>query len=79
MPGPLLNPSLKKDRETAIDRYRQLSGTSQATSDVPEAVLAAHHGRVEWLFVAFGVQMWGQFDPVNKVPDQAVVAAILRY
>jgi len=30
---------------------------------VREAVLAAHHGRVDVLFVALGVQMWGNFDP----------------
>jgi hypothetical protein len=30
---------------------------------VKEAVLAAHHGQVDILFVAVGVQVWGNFDP----------------
>lgn len=28
-----------------------------------EAVSAAYHGRVDVLFVAVGVQVWGHFDP----------------
>jgi hypothetical protein len=50
-------------REKAVARYSQLAGTGQSTADVKEAVLAAHHGRVDVLFVALGVQVWGNFDP----------------
>jgi hypothetical protein len=112
----IVEPVFKKDRETALDRYRQLAGTGQTTSDIVAAIRAAHHGRIEVLFVAVGVQLWGRFDPENdkvdvheipeagegdlldltaietlvnggrvyavapeEVPDQAVVAAILRY
>jgi hypothetical protein len=58
----------KRDRETALDRYRQLAGTGQTTTDVAEAIRAAHHGRIEALFVAVGVQVWGWFDSEqNKV------------
>jgi hypothetical protein len=83
---------------------------------VQKAVLAAHHGRIETLFVAVGVQVWGGFDPEKdrvevhrspepgdedlldlaaiqtllksgtvyavapeEVPDQALLAAVLRY
>jgi hypothetical protein len=52
-----------------------LSGTGQTTTDVKEAVLAAHHGRVDVLFVALGVQVWGNFDPstntvhVHQAPE----------
>jgi len=53
---------LESQRQSA-DRYRQLRGTGK-TADYLEAVLpAAHHGRVEVLFVALGVQKWGLFDP----------------
>jgi hypothetical protein len=112
----IVEPIFKKDRETALDRYRQLAGTGQTTTDIVEAILAAHHGRIEVLFVAVGVQVWGRFDPekdkvhvhdlpepadgdlldltaiqtlINggmvyavapeEVPDQALVAAVLRY
>jgi hypothetical protein len=112
----IVAPIFKKGREAGLEQYRQLAGTGKTTIDVAEAVLAAHHGRVELLFVALGVQVWGRFDPVNEkvylretpqpgdedlldfiaiqtlikggavfavspeeVPDQARVAAVLRY
>ncbi len=60
---PLVEPVFKGEREEAADRYRRLAGTGQTTSNVEEAVLAAHHGRVGTLFVAVGVQVWGRCDP----------------
>jgi len=112
----IVEPVFKKEREAGSARYRQLAGTGQTTTDVTEAVLAAHHGRIEVLFVAVGVQAWGRFDPEKDrvdvhesrepgdedlldftaiqtlikggtvfavspedVPDQALVAAVLRY
>jgi hypothetical protein len=112
----IVEPVFEKKRESARVRYRQLTGSGQTTADITEAVRAAHHGRIEVLFVATGVQVWGRFDPekdkvderespgpgdgdlldltaiqtlINggmvyavapeEVPDQAVVAAILRY
>lgn len=60
---PLVEPVFKQGREEAAARYRQLAGTGQTTSDIKEAVLAAHQGRVETLFVAVGVQVWGCYDP----------------
>jgi hypothetical protein len=112
----IVEPVFRKEREAGSARYRQLAGTGQTTTDVTEAVLAAHHGRIEVLFVAVGVQVWGRFDPEKdnvsthkspepgdedlldlsaiqtllkggtvyavspeEVPDQALVAAVLRY
>lgn len=112
----IVEPVFKKDRDTALDRYRQLVGTGKTTTDIKEAVWAAHHGRIDVLFVAVGVQIWGGFDPekdtvhvhqstepgdgdlldltaiqtlINggmvyavspeEVPDQAYLAALLRY
>jgi hypothetical protein len=60
---PLVQPTFMEARENAVARYGQLAGTGQSTADVKEAVLAAHHGRVDVLFVALGVQAWGNFDP----------------
>jgi len=60
---PLVQPTFMQAREKAAAQYRQLVGTGQATADVKEAVLAAHHGRVDILFVAVGIQVWGNFDP----------------
>ena len=60
---PLVQPIFMKAQEQAVAQYSQLAGTGQTTADVQEAVLAAHHGRVDVLFVAVGVQVWGRFDP----------------
>lgn len=65
----IVEPVFKKERETGSARYRQLAGTGQTTTDVAEAVLAAHHGRIEVLFVAVGVQVWGRFDPEKDRVD----------
>jgi hypothetical protein len=59
----LVQPVFKKTREAAAARYRELAGTGQTTTDVTEAVMAAYHGRIDVLFVAVGVQVWGDFDP----------------
>lgn len=112
----IVEPAFKKEREAGAARYRQLAGTGQTTTDVTEAVLAAHHGRIEVLFVAVGVQVWGRFDlgkdrvdvhespepgdedlldlsaiqtllkggtvyavSPEEVPDQTLIAAVLRY
>ena len=61
----LVGPVFKEARGEAAARYRQLAGTGQTTTDVKEAVLAARHGRVEVLFTAIGLQVWGHFDPAQ--------------
>lgn len=61
----LVEPSFMAAQEEAAARYRRLAGTGRATSDLREIVPAAHDGRVDTLFVALGVELWGRFD-VNK-------------
>ena len=112
----LVEPVFKKARQESAARYRQLADTGRTTSDVKEAVLAAHHGQIDVLFVAVGVQIWGGFDPKKDkvymheppepgdedlldltaiqtlinggtvyavlpedVPDQSLLAAVMRY
>jgi hypothetical protein len=60
---PLVQPTFVQAREKAVAQYSQWVGTGQTTADVKEAVLAAHHGQVDILFVAVGIQVWGNFDP----------------
>ena len=62
----ILEPKFNKEREASIEKYKQLAGTGLITSDVVEAVLAAHHGRIKMLFVSLGTQVWGRFDPENE-------------
>jgi hypothetical protein len=60
---PLVAPIFQQTQENAAARYHQLSDTEKTTTDLEEAVLAAHHGRVADLFVPLGVQIWGMYEP----------------
>ena len=60
---PIVHSTFMEAVKEAAARYRQLAGTGQTTTDVKETVSAAHHGRVDILFVTVGVQIWGDFDP----------------
>lgn len=60
---PIVEPYFKQDQQSAIDRYQDLVGTGKTSTQVNEVVPAAYYGRVEQLFVALGVQQWGNFDP----------------
>lgn len=62
----LLEPQFNRARTVASDRYHARAGTGLASSDLKEVVAAAHDGRVESLFVALGVQIWGRFDDQNR-------------
>ncbi len=60
---PIVQQTLLVQREKAAGQYKQLSSSGQTTNDIKEAVLAACHGRVDTLFAAIGVQIWGAFYP----------------
>jgi hypothetical protein len=62
----LVQPFFMQAQDKAAAQYSQLAGTGQTTVDVTEAVLAAHRGRVDVLFVALDVQVWGKFDPSTE-------------
>lgn len=62
----LVEPVFAQAREEAAARYGQLASGGQATTNVQEAVLAAHHGRVDELFVAVDSQVWGVFDAATN-------------
>ncbi len=66
---PLVQPTFLEAREEATAQYSQLADTERASADVQETVLAAHHGRVDVLFVALGVQVWGSFDQRTDTVD----------
>jgi hypothetical protein len=59
----IVEPVFRRAAEEAAARYRKLAGTGQATGDLAEVVRAAGHGRVDTLFVAPGVRMWGRYEP----------------
>jgi hypothetical protein len=65
----IVAPRFAREREAALERYRQLAGTHPGlASSYPRAIIpAAHAGRVDTLFVATGQRQWGTFDPVSGV------------
>jgi hypothetical protein len=60
----IVQPRFLQEQQAAAGLFRQWlgSGSSQAVSELAAAVLAAAQGRVDKLFVALGVQRWGQVD-----------------
>lgn len=64
----IVEPVFNKKREAGLAQYTKMVGTGQTTTDITKAVIAAHHGQIDVLFVAVGVQVWGQFNvEENKV------------
>ena len=60
---PIVEPLYTEEKQAAIEQYRELAGSGKTSTDLKEAVAGAYYGRVDQLFVAVGVQEWGQFDP----------------
>lgn len=58
----IVEPYFLEDRRRAAERYGDLSGTGRASSRYDEILPAAHDGRVDTLFVARGVRLWGSYD-----------------
>jgi hypothetical protein len=56
---------LKERTET----YGNLKGTGKASVEMEEIVKAAHHGRIDTLFVAVGRQQWGVFHERTDTVD----------
>lgn len=64
----IVEPHFARVIEDAADYYNNLSGTAVTSTELEETVAAAYYGRVEQLFVAVGVQRWGQFNAMaNEV------------
>lgn len=62
----IVEPHFLRERHEAEDRYRALAGTGRTSNDLKEVVTAVHDGRIEALFVAVGVQLWGNFDKESR-------------
>jgi hypothetical protein len=74
----IVQPVFVKARREAADRYRAQAGTALASADIEHILSAAYQARVEALFVALGVQVWGTWDPqahrvvIHQKPGPAV-------
>jgi hypothetical protein len=59
----ILEPQLRHVRAASSKKYKKLIGSGFTSDDLKETLVAAHHSRVETLFVPVGVNRWGRFDP----------------
>jgi hypothetical protein len=58
----IVEPHFLQERRKAAERFGDLSGSGRSSIDLNEILPAAHDGRVESLFVARGVRVWGSWD-----------------
>ena len=58
----IVEPRFLRQRQEAENRYHTLAGTGKTSTDLQEVVTAAYDGRIDALFVAAGVQIWGNFN-----------------
>lgn len=62
----IVEPVFLEDRRRAAERYGDLLGAGRSSSRYEEVLPAAHDGRVDTLFVARGVRLWGTYDPKSR-------------
>jgi hypothetical protein len=63
---PIVEPLFLDDQKRQTDRYGELAGSGRASSRLEEILPAAYDGRVEALFTARGVRVWGSYDPESR-------------
>ncbi len=58
----IAEPYYQQSEREAIELYNQSTGTGLTSTEIKDIVEAAFTGRVKFLFVARGIQQWGQFN-----------------
>lgn len=58
----LVEPILSQHSQEAVHTVERHIANDSGSTSVAEVVKAAHHGRVETIFVAIGRKRWGNFD-----------------
>ncbi len=65
----ILMPHFNQAQKAAVDRYEELAGTGQTSNHIKEIVPMAYYQLVDTLFVAVGVQRWGNFTPDDNLVE----------
>lgn len=60
---PIIEPHFREAREVATAKYGEMLNKGLASHDIKEIIAAAEQGRVDSLFVAGGVEVWGKVSP----------------
>lgn len=58
----IVAPELQRGLESAMAKVGDLLGSGGASTLLPDIVRAAHEGRVDTLFVAEDIEVWGAYD-----------------
>jgi hypothetical protein len=58
----IVEPLFQEERRRAVERYGDSLGTGRASAQREDILPAAHEGRVDTLFVARGVRLWGSYN-----------------
>lgn len=59
----IVQPHFQQVQQQATNKYQELVGTGQASSNLEKVVSAAYHGQIDTLFVRVDQQRWGKFNP----------------
>jgi hypothetical protein len=62
----IVGPLLKRERQIAIDRYGEVSGTNLGSDELKDILVAVVRGRGDVLFLTTGLTVWGCFDPEKE-------------
>ena len=62
----IVEPLFQEDRKKAVERYGDLAGSGRAGTELEEILPAAYDGRVDTLFTARGVRVWGSYDAEGR-------------
>lgn len=60
---PIMEPHFREAQERAAAKYREMLSKGLASHDIKEIITSADQGRVDSLFVASGVEVWGTINP----------------
>ncbi|HVG09927.1 MAG TPA: hypothetical protein VNM67_19655 [Thermoanaerobaculia bacterium] len=58
----IVEPHFLQERRKAAERFGDLTGSGRSSTELNDVLPAAHDGRVESLFVARGIRVWGSYD-----------------
>jgi hypothetical protein len=67
--APSIKPYLFAKRTSAIANYRDLIDTDRTRTETGDVLAAAHHGKIETLFVNRSAKLPGSFDPASQTID----------
>jgi hypothetical protein len=59
---PMIEEILRKREDRALSEYEEKAVRTPSSTDLPEVVSAAYHGRVDSLFISEDDEVWGRFD-----------------